>query len=577
MINILWIEDNPLLSKNIIIIDNLEYLIPSLSIDKNLKTLFNLKVLQHPEEIKEYLELCNDVVTYKAKSSLADSASVIPDIIVFDYMLSENFNSTGSNSVSYSAHNKPVRVIINPNYEIKEAHEDIFKDKILFSENCKNYSKECFLKKINEVEVDDYIVKSDILNSKNDEFGLYSGISILRFYKDHITCAVPATFKESKTELATAAKYFEWLNEYDLKNAFSRENRSDKKWNKVLAFGTEMLRNRILEQAKQGKIWFNVNNLISVSKGESSFIEITSSFSIKEISLKALFFCSDEEQVKVLSKEFANHILEIVITDLETYVASKEIADKLWNTYQSRDTTYRLQLSELSVRYFFELEALKNIDSKTENERKIIYDKINLFKLNQKEKSNLEQYEKYFKIFDDKIRTDKVFYGDFKLITKGKSRDVKRLVVFFTIINLINKYLDYRLNNKKIKCFEAELIPEEIALLEPDADDLLIALYPIAQEPIMLPIHLGLIIDYIKEKPSVVRQTLTNPIYQSSTRGIDIQVNDLGKMLDITNQNLTDTECKILSNYIITICNKNVLESKYCPKWLNELVYGIYR
>jgi len=578
MINILWIDDNPLIQLESTIDRLKQNLNKVTNLKGDLAEYYNLIILQHPKEIKQYLEACSSVSLKYGSAAFAKVECIVPDIIIFDYNLSQNFGCASGNQLPYTKDGKVIRVAFNPIYKMVEKYPELFRNISIFSDNCMDYSEEDFFKEVNNKEVHSKVIQDDINKTRNDDFGLYAGISILRFFKEHISCALPATFKSSKSQLETTSKYFEWLNEYDLKSAFSRENRSDKNWNTVLAFGTELLRKRILEQAKQGKVQFNLDNLISIRNRVALNIEINTSFTTKELSLKALFFNTDGEQVKELAKEFATDILNIIIKDLDIYVSAKKIADDLWKTYQSPITSYRLQLSELSVRQVFEVETQTLIVKKEEESPKPIkeIDKLlemfEKFKLSEKEQTYLISLNKYFKVANNEVTNDAINYGDFKLITEGKSKEIKRLVVFFTIIQLVNKYLNFITTNVEIN--ELELMPQNIGALVPNPDDLLIALYPVAKEPVMLPVHLELIKEFTEKPKSKVEELLTNPLGQSG-RALNIQVKQLGFMLDFSNL-LDDAEFSILSNYTNTNIEKELINSSECPQWLKNLSYGIH-
>ena len=82
-INILWIEDNPrMATPSTINIEGEEFEIPDIVIDGETEKNFTLKILQHPEEIREYLMMCNKVIANYGHTKLGLHPEIIPDIVV---------------------------------------------------------------------------------------------------------------------------------------------------------------------------------------------------------------------------------------------------------------------------------------------------------------------------------------------------------------------------------------------------------------------------------------------------------------------------------------------------------------
>jgi hypothetical protein len=342
IITILWIEDNPGLSdKEKVVIDSEEFEIPSLKTLDDNKENFSLKILQHPEEIKEYLSMCNKVAEKEGTFKLAEIDGVVPDIVVFDYMLSENFNTSGKHCISYAKGFKPVRVLFNPVYNLKEEFkETLFKDYELFPERSRNYKTEFFFRSINGqlTDEDNAVVEQDVQSTVNDEFGLFAGISVVRFFKDYVTCGLPATFnKKDRNTLQPTAKFYEWLNGYDLENALQRENKGKKDWKSILVDGVQLLRKRIETQIQTGKATPDYSLLNALAEGNISNERIFSFETIygkRDLPLDGLFIDvarKDEQNKKI--NEWAKELLNKLPLTNAVIKKSNETATTLWNTY----------------------------------------------------------------------------------------------------------------------------------------------------------------------------------------------------------------------------------------------------
>ena len=504
-INILWIEDNPLLTERKesgehdgtekIKKDGKDFLIPSMKSLGNEAALFNLKILQHPEEIREYLTMCSKVVDTKGPSYLSNADGVVPDIVVFDYMLNENFSTTGKHCISYAAVMKPIRKMFNPTYSfLAKPFDELFEKYVLFPERSINYTDEDLFQQINY----DFknkmlpIINRDIESSKDDEFGLYAGITIFRFFKEHITCGLPATFnKKDRSSLQPTAKYFEWLNGYDLENALQRENKGNKDWKSVLTDGAILLRKRIESQLASGRImvcYSHLNELSEKNLPDARVFTFDSDFGSKNLPLDGLFIdCNENVRTGRINK-WAGDLLKIYVTKtgftFQEYEVARNISKMLIKQYQANDEVdKRDRLSELVVKFI--LEETKTVDAEMKelmNHFGVTMDKINSFV--NKEDITYSSLDKNFIDYRDK---------------KTGQHQIDRLIVLFSDLRLHKIYEDF--------CKKAGKGDQEFYLINqlldpPSYKELRCVLFPVAQNPLVLPQHeLYLPKDYQKKDP----------------------------------------------------------------------------
>src|SRR5260221_11571694 len=161
-INILWIEDNPLqesLFINDIVQRNPELkkvfskdlyrdAIPAIHFEKELKEYykyFNLQVLQHPVEIKDFVSMCLQLEDEFGATAFMEMEVVLPEIIAFDYHFGATITvNQGMGAISYNPRIEAIRKYINPNFKFinSEKFKGLFKDKefLLEKTESENYT-----------------------------------------------------------------------------------------------------------------------------------------------------------------------------------------------------------------------------------------------------------------------------------------------------------------------------------------------------------------------------------------------------------------------------------------------------
>jgi len=389
LITILWIEDNPLQNSlygkqinkqsesNRFEAEFAGTRIPAIFFtreDQKLSRHFRLKVLQHPEEIKEYVSACLELEDKKGPKQLGVTNGALPEIIVFDYKLfefegDENDTLKPPEIVPYTSRMKPVRQRLNPVFEIYAMHQDIFPNRTPFFEDPKidSYGLIDFVKAINRKsgtptnekttvpatsELTSDILAKDILELRNDQLGLLSGVVISRLFREHACVAVPATFNHPDvSRMHISSKFFEWVNGFDLGEMFSSGVRGEKEWDQIIPHGVKKLRIKIQEQLKSGKLIPSYAELIDLSSndatGSQRVFSFRNSYGERQLPLEALFIDKRGGQRDIETKEWAKALIgELKQNDTDIEKALKASED-LWNVYVSENFRDRMELSNL--------------------------------------------------------------------------------------------------------------------------------------------------------------------------------------------------------------------------------------
>ena len=300
-ITILWVEDNPtsdginfselkaresFFFHNTDIEDNLK--VPGIKLEDTVNgeilgnsypnglseyhKYFNLKILQHPEEIKEYTSICSAVEDLISPHNLGLVDGAVPEIIAFDYKLIEGVQINSETAIKYKSDYKPLREFYNPNFAIIEKYGKSIAKQNPYFENILKYTKKTFILSINDKTDDIDFEKwgeKDEREFSDDEIGLYAGVLLTKQFRNHVCIGIPVTANKSEKYLLNGhAKFYEWLNEYDLGTAFTRRSKGIKNWKVIICESVKQLRDRIKTQVASGKIQPDLTKLIKLSGRE---------------------------------------------------------------------------------------------------------------------------------------------------------------------------------------------------------------------------------------------------------------------------------------------------------------------
>lgn len=499
-ITILLIEDNPaqegikskdLKSRGIDIEDlddNID--VPGINFkkdeNKKLHNLFTLKVLQHPEEIKEFISNCLEKEDKEGFVALGSIAGVVPEIVEFDYKLSNNIQINREKGkqnevlshIKYWAVYKKLREHYNPNFLFKSEQH-------LEKKENENYTEKDFIERINKKENatgDEAWYKKDEQELKNDELGLYAGVEIARIFRNHVCIGIPATSNFNVRErLHAFGKFYEWINEYDLGTMFSREERGNKDWDSVIAAAVKQLRLRIETQILSNKITPNLSQLLEYADGQipiesdQRIFTFQSAYGVRHLPLDGLFIDVEQDGRDEAIKKWVNELLENFKTD--AYKTAKDASTKLIEAYQAIPVIKnRIRLSELAVK-------LCNNEILTDDENKELTRLKTEFGINDTQITNCVNNGDA----ENSNLTNKVVeYRELKT----NDNKTNRLIVLFTDLQVRRVWQNFCEMNKNA------VLDVQISTLlksQPTLDDLRAALFPMPKNPLVLPYHYHLL------------------------------------------------------------------------------------
>lgn len=371
-INILWIEDNPMqggITGSVINerepapvfppkLDNT--VVPAIFFENNpeLFQYFRLQVLQHPEEIKEFISTCLEIEDRKGMRALGKTEGAVPELVIFDYRLKENIEINRSiHSMKYKDQIKPIREYVNPLFKIYAAHPDLFDGRAPYFENVgrRSYLAEDFIRNINLnpslTSRDDTMLK-DMKELDNDQLGLFAGVEVSRMFRNHACVAVPATFNNADvSKMHVLSKFYEWMNGYDLGTMFGAEQRRDKKWDIIIPHAVKQLRIRILAHVRTGKLTVSYAQLRELSSGVADESENVFSFASdyvqKNLPIDGLFMDVPADSRAEAVKAWAGELIEALPRSDADIARAIEVSDKLWSVFLEKFGE-RIDLSNLA-------------------------------------------------------------------------------------------------------------------------------------------------------------------------------------------------------------------------------------
>ncbi len=573
LITILLIEDNPaqegLKAKDLqdrgIDIGNLNLNadVPAIIFEsqskKKLYKHFQLKVLQHPEEIKEFISMFLFAEDSIGETGVGAISGLVPEVVVFDYKLSDNItinqekDSKDRNptfSMSYFGSSEKIRQLYNPNFLLINSCSALFQDHTLFLERKENrlYTISDFVKRLHyERASEKDTLHSDVEQLSEDELGLFAGVQITRMFRNHSCVGIPATIVKKDIEtLHVYSKFFEWINEYDLGSMFSRADRDRKDWDTLISAAMDQLRQRILVLARSKKVFLNLSQLRDYARGnysENSSLSVKSNYGTREYPLEALFIDCDQGDQKATIQEY----FEKLTKELKTseYFEAGGIAHRLVKAYQSKNLIRnRLKLSELIIKYCND----EIPDSNAE----------------------LQSLLKQFGVSQSQLESCRLGYSPTtQYIAHSKARDYRRwkpedhltqrLVVLFTDILVHKTWQNFCKVNRKSE-IESGIL--SMLLDPPTFLDLVPALFPIASNPLILPYHHHFINgSEVKESPFFRK----DPFEIWLTHLMRGKMEDIAVYPDYPN-NLSKTDIQLCESFAM----ENDLEVEFFPIWMKK-------
>jgi hypothetical protein len=391
-ITILLIEDNPaqegIKSKDLksrgIDIGNLDdsIAVPGINFkkeeNKELHSLFVLKVLQHPEEIKEFISNCLEKENKEGSVALGGMTGVVPEIVEFDYKLSDNIQINREKGkkneilshIKYWTSYRKLREHYNPNFLFKS-------DQHLERKENGNYTEKDFIERINKKENatgNETWYKKDEQELANDELGLYAGVEVTRIFRNHVCIGIPVTSNFDVLErLHVFGKFYEWINDYDLGTMFSREERGNKDWDSVIAAAVKQLRIRIKTQIQTGKATPDYSQLIALAEGnipDERIFSFETIYGKRNLPLDGLFI----DKSNKVEPEAKDDFIQFVNEKKEALVklnSKKEELEKTDGKNDEEKNKIKKKLDEISSSISGLSKKIEALENFNKNERNI--------------------------------------------------------------------------------------------------------------------------------------------------------------------------------------------------------------
>lgn len=567
-INVLWIEDNPI-QESVFVEDLLKRdpalksifpnelygnRIPAIHFTEEYagcEKYFNLQVLQHPLENKDFITMCLRLEDRFGFDGFKKLSGVVPEVIAFDYHFGENITvNRGAGAMDYFPSTKPLRQFINPNYRFVENQEVMSAigepNFILERPESENYTKEEFLMAISRVESYSDVQDKDEQDLITDDFGLLTAVEILRLFRGHTVVAMPTTFVKNQVEnLSLHGKYFEWLNEHDYSVDFNRSNRGEKKWDLTLKDAMIALQKKLLNHLRLGKIsvaFSHLNDLTKRPIPEQRIFQFESVYGRRQLPLDGLFFYVPKAQRDHAINEWAVSLSDMYAkqngVSYSDYKEAANQSEDLINAYATDLVDKRIELSKRVV------QLLNKEIPQTDERLKELMDFFGVA-------------ERHIRAFEEGKSAQHHQIGRHAVDFRSVSHDIGRLVVLMTQLRLHVTYQQFR-ESEAVSTMDTRMA--ERLKPHPNDDDLLFALFPVARSPLVLPFHLIFLNNVFEE--TTMKAKLKQP-YEGWWTALDnLELREKGEFP----ANLTDGERRICRSFADEI----KLKSKFYPSWLEK-------
>lgn len=423
---------------------------------------FQLGWLQSPLDVKEFCNLSSEIERRSGTLKLGE-AGFVPDIICFDYALSEMMDVSYYDPVL----DKPVLHLVNPNYRMAEFLNTEFGEKNELYRHLNNIPRNY---KTHE-------------QSSLDNMGCYAGGVTAFLFRNHPCASIPVTFKTKDSVEGEDAGYFEWLVESEMEDAFNWDDRGeDKAWYRIISDAIGRLRKRIEKQIYAGKVtpvhkelWALANTGTATLK-EDSILTIHTVYGTKQFPLHGLFIDIEPEERVVFIADWATGIIKSLYTR-EQYVLTetiidraKQFSEKLWSHYSDTEKVLkRLKLSEVGY-------LLKMSDEELARELNLPDEKTldtTLIELNSTFKTLAEEFG----------LAGNYVTNSYDIRSEDYSCLERRWAALLTMLKLHHHYLNYSLSPDPS-------LPRKLNVSsEPQENDYYLALFPIPSTPLVTKFH----------------------------------------------------------------------------------------
>lgn len=345
---------------------------------------FELGWLQSPRDVREFRAFSEEIIQ-KFGTTVLLNDGFIPEIVLFDYKLSEGLNKF----IDYDLEEEYKSII--PTYKLSEiigksSHRffdwntlgdelESIKNEIAEDDPTINEEERTNLAKIAIKKASYAKVKPSepaIFSKSADDMGCFSGGLITFQFKDHPCIGIPVTSKEGEMDVSEDALYFEWLLSKDFDDQFGKKYGKRPFWNEVIPQAILLLKNRIELLVKLGKIIPSYRQLVRLTAGDvgDGVLSFVSVYGERHLPLGGLFIDASEEtkidKIKVWANTLVQNLFHITYSDKTVEIKKAiEISEELWRIYTEKFGD-RMELSNLA---FWESVRALSVDEQSRLEK----------------------------------------------------------------------------------------------------------------------------------------------------------------------------------------------------------------
>jgi hypothetical protein len=238
-------------------------------------------------------------------------------------------------------------------------------------------------------------------------------------------------------------------------------------WRNVLRKGVESLRDRMEILFVEGDISLSLDELMRISEGEANWLTLRSRYCTRRLPLQGLFLDADEGW-REAARQWSTDLIKDIVKEgnLEALVESRRIAETLWDAYNDDDMfRRRCRLSELH-------DMRESLNEQQQDELKGLY--------------------QFFEVANPESNRASCGRNIADLRALGADAPTARWACLRVLVKLLARHLLCRKNWSEIMGEEFPALNLSNILVE----DWMVALFPVAQSPLILPFQGGACSDY---------------------------------------------------------------------------------
>ena len=323
-----------------------------------------------------------------------------------------------------------------------------------------------------------------------DSTGCYAGGLLFTTFSDHPCAPVAMTRKTPESIENTEASFFEWFLKEESHGTFEARGNNEPSWLDLISQGVKALRSRLEQLARGSVINLSLTDLLTVAEtGLHTTLTFSSRYATRRLPVAALFLDIPEADRTRFSKSWAVDRLTDVYRSLsvgDDFAATRvdlakasEIASQLWAAYTDNGRMIRrLRLSELLLK--------SKGAAESEKQKKDVRQPRT-----DQEQAELDGHARFFGINDpDRPGRQGCQENALDIRTVDASPLARRWACLMIVVRLLALRSCASRRLDELREEHREYGEQDAGLLAPlHEDDVFLALFPLAQTPLILPFH----------------------------------------------------------------------------------------